>query len=499
MFCVCKNDPDEVHPNVNVCPVCMGHPGTLPVPNQEAISLVQRVGAALGCVLADVSKFDRKNYFYPDLPKGYQISQYDEPLCGRGELVLRNGRRIGITRIHLEEDTGRSQHPEGADYSVVDFNRAGRPLMELVTEPDLRTAEDVELFAQELQRIIRYVGASEANMDKGEMRVEVNISLRELSETARKETESRNGANGQPISVDRRLDQRESATSTFGTKVEVKNLNSIRAARLAVATEIDRQSDLLEDGKPVLQETRGWHDTKQTTFSQRSKEEAHDYRYFPEPDIPPLRFPDAVLEVARAELPELPQQRRERLLAEYGLTEEEAGVFVDDKAMGEYYEKTVSELRAWAEADPGNIETASLPKLAANYLLSDFRGLLIEKGAALNETQITPENFAELVKLVAQGTVTSRVAKDLLQEMFATGQDPSDIVKEKGLAQVSDEGELAVIAADIVAKNPQAAGDFRAGKEEALKFLVGKMMAATKGKANPALAEELLQRAIARS
>lgn len=469
MFCSCRNDPDEKHPNVNICPVCMGHPGTLPVPNRQAIELTQRVGAALNCELADVSKFDRKNYFYPDLPKGYQISQYDEPLCGKGKLMLQNGREIGITRIHLEEDTGRSQHPLGKDYSSVDFNRAGRPLMELVTEPDLRTAEDVELFAQELQRILRYVGASHANMEKGEMRVEVNLSLQEEGLADKGEL--------------------------TGTKVEVKNLNSVRSARLSVAYEIDRQGDLLEDGKEIIQETRGWHDTKQATISQREKEEAHDYRYFPEPDIPPLAFDETQLDEHRRGLPELPAQRRARLAEEYGLSEEEVAVLVDEKAVGEYYEEVVSELLAWANAE-GMEDTTRLPKLAANYLLSDMKGLLQEHGGAIADTKITPENFAELVKMVAKDAITSRVAKDVLAEMFSTGADPSVVVEEKGLAQVSDEGELLNVARQVIEENASAADDFRNGKEEALKFLVGKMMAATKGKANPKMAADLLKEAI---
>ena len=484
MFCVCLNDPDEKHPNVNICPICMGHPGTLPNPNKEAIALTQRVGAALGCALARTSKFDRKSYFYPDLPKGYQISQFDMPFCGKGALKLQNGKTIGITRIHLEEDSARSAHPEGKDYSSIDFNRAGRPLMELVTEPELRTAEDVELFAQELQRILRYVGASDANMEKGEMRVEVNLSLR------------------------------PEPSAEMGTKVEVKNLNSVRSAKLAVAYEIKRQGDVLDDGNKVVQETRGWHDTNQRTFSQRKKEEAHDYRYFPEPDIPPFTFEPSAIEQIERGLPELPAQRRERFRAEYGLTDEEIGVFVDDKAMGEYYEAAVSELLAWAKAGESGRGTVPseargglsprgthpdperLKKLAANYLLSDLRGILLEKGASVTDLKITPEDFAELVKLVAEDKITSRVAKDVLQEMFSTGQDPSEIVEEKGLSQVVDEGELEGVANQVIADNTKAAADFKEGKEEALKFLIGKMMAITKGKANPKLAADLLRKAV---
>lgn len=474
MFCSCRNDPDEKHPNVNICPICMGHPGTLPVPNKEAIALTQRVGAALGCALADVSKFDRKHYFYPDLPKGYQISQFDMPLCGIGRLKLENGSEIGITRIHLEEDTGRLQHPDGKDYSAVDFNRAGRPLMELVTEPDLRTPEDVELFAQELQRILRYTSASHANMEKGEMRVEVNISMQEEG----------------------LIDQGK----LTGTKVEVKNLNSVRTARLAVVYEMNRQGDLIVDGAAdqIVQETRGWHDTKQATFSQREKEDAHDYRYFPEPDIPPLTFTKEVLLLAARGLPELPSERRKRYAAEFGLTGDEISVLVDEKALGEYYEAVISELVAWMEAEGADVDQPRLAKLAANYLLSDLKGIMQEHSGTIVDTRITAENFAELVKLVALDTVTSRVAKDVLLEMFKTGGDPSDIVEEKGLGQVSDEGELEGVAETIVAENEGPVADFKKGKEPALQFLVGKMMATTKGKANPKIAAELLKKAIER-
>ncbi|MBI4134414.1 MAG: Asp-tRNA(Asn)/Glu-tRNA(Gln) amidotransferase subunit GatB [Candidatus Terrybacteria bacterium] len=473
MFCACRNDSDEHHPNVNVCPICLGHPGTLPAPNREAIRLTQRVGAALGSELARYSKFDRKNYFYPDLPKGYQISQYDLPLCSGGSLALENGHTVRITRIHLEEDTGTLAHPPAADYSSVDFNRAGVPLMELVTEPDLRSAEDVALFAEELQRILRYVRASDANMEKGEMRVEVNISLRKPQT---------------PSSNDQRV---------LGTKVEIKNLNSIRSARLAVAYEIERQQQLLERGDKVSQETRGWHDGKEQTFSQRSKEEAHDYRYFPEPDIPPLRFTEEEISEIHAEVPELPQERRQRFAQEFGLTPQETALLVDDKRIGEYYEATVSELREWVSSEGGKQDPIRLTRLAANYLLSDLRGLLVEHGGTVDDLLIKPEDFAELMKILAQGKVTSRAAKDILRQMFGTGRDPSELIEEHGLAQLSDEGEVAEIAGRVIAENPKAVLDYRSGKEAALSFLVGKVMAASRGRANPERAKEILLKALA--
>ncbi|OHA48250.1 MAG: glutaminyl-tRNA synthase (glutamine-hydrolyzing) subunit B [Candidatus Terrybacteria bacterium RIFCSPHIGHO2_01_FULL_58_15] len=497
MFCACRNDSNEHHPNVNVCPICLGHPGTLPVPNREAIRLTQRVGAALGSELARYSKFDRKNYFYPDLPKGYQISQYDLPFCSGGSLALENGHTVRITRIHLEEDTGTLAHPPAADYSSVDFNRAGVPLMELVTEPDLRSAEDVALFAEELQRILRYVRASDANMEKGEMRVEVNISLRLVSGSGPRGATPRNPDPEPNQSSDSRSTGPNEHDAPLGTKVEIKNLNSIRSARLAVAYEIERQQQLLERGDKVSQETRGWHDGKEQTFSQRSKEEAHDYRYFPEPDIPPLRFTEEEISEIHAEVPELPQARRQRFAQEFGLTPQETALLVDDKQIGEYYEATVSELREWVSSEGGKQDPVRLTRLAANYLLSDLRGLLVEHGGTVGDLLIKPEDFAELMKILAQGKVTSRAAKDILRQMFGTGRDPSELIEEHGLAQLSDEGEIAEIAGRVIAENPKAIADYQSGKEAVLSFLVGKVMAASRGRANPERAKGALLKALA--
>src|SRR3989344_3881891 len=310
MFCTSKNDPDEKHPNINVCPVCVGHPGTLPVINEEAVKLVHRVGLALGGNVQKFSRFDRKNYFYPDLPKGYQISQYKHPLVLGGDL---NG--IRITRIHLEEDAGKLMHDSSGKFSLVDFNRAGVPLMELVTEPDIKSAKDAKKFAEELQLTLQYIGASEANMEKGEMRCEANISV--------------------------------SKTNDMGTKVEVKNLNSFRAVERAIEYEVKRQIELLESGKKVVQETRGWNENKEETFSQRSKESAHDYRYFPEPDLPPMEFTNEYIEELRAEIPELPEQKRNRLAEEYKLNVVAANVLVKDRGLSAFWEKVASELREW--------------------------------------------------------------------------------------------------------------------------------------------------------
>src|SRR3989344_2509945 len=310
MFCASKNDPDEKHPNINICPVCLGHPGTLPVINEEAVKLVQRVGLALGGEIQKFSRFDRKNYFYPDLPKGYQISQYKYPLVLGGNL---NG--VRITRVHLEEDAGKLMHDSGGKFSLVDFNRAGVPLMELVTEPDIKSAKEAKKFAEELQLTLQYLGASEANMEKGEMRCEANISV--------------------------------SKTNDMGIKVEVKNLNSFRAVERAIEYEVKRQIELLENGKKVIQETRGWNENKEETFSQRSKESAHDYRYFPEPDLPPMEFSDEYIEKLRATIPELPEQKRRRLAEEYKLDALAVEILIKDRALAAFWEKTASELREW--------------------------------------------------------------------------------------------------------------------------------------------------------
>ncbi|MBI1971234.1 MAG: Asp-tRNA(Asn)/Glu-tRNA(Gln) amidotransferase subunit GatB [Candidatus Wildermuthbacteria bacterium] len=436
MFCSCKNDPLEKNPNVNVCPICLGHPGTLPGANEEAIQKVIQVGLALGCEIPEKSKFDRKNYFYPDLPKGYQISQYDQPLCKGGKLKI-GERDIRITRVHLEEDTGRLVHPAGADYSLVDFNRAGVPLMELVTEPDIANAKEAVAFAKELQLILRYLDASDADMEKGQMRVEVNISL------------SQN-------------------TKKLGTKVEIKNLNSFIVVGKAIKYEAKRQKEVLEGGGKVVQETRGWDDMKGETFSQREKEEAHDYRYFPEPDLPPFHFAKQDIEKIRSELPELPRQRRERMTKQYKLSENEVEIFVQNKELGEYFEKVAS--------------SDVSPKLAANYILTypDFSG-------------ISAENFARVVALIDNNTLSSTMAKTVFEEMLKSGKNPEEIIAAEGLIQITDTNEIETIAKEIIASNPKAVEDFQKGKQNALQFLVGQLMAKTHGKASPALATQILR------
>ena len=479
MFCSCKNDPDEKRPNYNICPVCSAQPGTLPVANEDAIRKVIKTGLALNCQIAEDSKFDRKNYFYPDLPKGYQISQYDQPLCEKGFLEIdgqlpsepestlpTERRKIRITRIHMEEDTGSLMHPEGTDYSLVNLNRAGVPLMELVTEPDINSGKEAREFAEELQLILKYLGVSDANMEKGQMRVEVNIS----------------------ISKDDKL----------GTKVEIKNLNSFKVVEKAVDFEIKRQEEVLEAGDKVVQETRGWHDKKEITFSQREKEEAHDYRYFPEPDLPPMHFDKDYVKEIELSMPELPEQKRERFKKEYGLDDASIAFFVANKDLSDYYEKVVSEFEAWTEEKEEGQAHVKASKLVANYLISDVQGLLAGKEFVEKEFKITPENFAEFVKMIYKGEISSKIAKVVLPEMFNTGDDPSDIVEKKNLGQIKDTGEIEKIAEEVILSNSKAVEDFKNGKSTALQFLVGQVMAKSRGKANPESAREILSKLLTR-
>ncbi|OHB18273.1 MAG: glutaminyl-tRNA synthase (glutamine-hydrolyzing) subunit B [Parcubacteria group bacterium RIFCSPHIGHO2_01_FULL_45_26] len=467
MFCDSLNDPDEKHPNTNICPVCMGFPGTLPVINEEAVKKTILVGFALNCEIARQTSFDRKNYFYPDLPKGYQISQYKRPLCSDGSLGI-SGKKVRITRVHLEEDAGRLQHDERGDHSLVDFNRAGVPLMELVTEPDITSAEEVREFAEKLRLMLRYLGVSDANMEKGQMRVEVNISI--------------------------------SSTEKNGVKVEIKNLNSIRAAVQSVDYEIKRQSELLDEGKEVKQETRGWDEAGQKTFSQRSKEEAHDYRYFPEPDLPVLNFDEKYLEDIKYLMPELPEQRKMRFNKDYGLNDAQIDIFTIAKHLGDYYERVASELGVPVPKLPV-VETKfrNLYALSANYIITEFPPLMQAKGMEIDDIEgfkISPEAFAELMVLIFHQKLSSTGAKVVLKEMAETGLHPEQIMKEKNLGQVSDIGELQKAVEEVISKNPKAVEDYKKGKKESLKFLVGQVMAATKGKANPKVAQDLLEKTL---
>jgi len=467
MFCSCLNGFGlEKEPNVNICPVCSGQPGTLPVINEEAVHMVIKTGLATNCQVNNFSKFDRKNYFYPDLPKGYQISQYDKPLTENGHLDLGDDEnkqeRIRIKRIHLEEDTGKLVHPKGVNYSLVDLNRAGVPLMELVTEADIRSGVQARKFCQEFQLILRYLGVSDADMEKGQMRCEVNISLRERG------------------------------MEKFGTKVEIKNLNSFKVVEKSIDYEIKRQTEALEEGEKLVQETRGWDDASSTTFSQRLKEEAHDYRYFPEPDLPPLNNLVALSEKLRSEITELPAQKRERFKKEYKLSKDDAEILVANFELGNYFEQVISELENWLKDAQPKLELAKAVKLAGNYLITELQKLLYQSEKTMSDSKITAEDFAEFIKLVMQGVVSSSGAQTLLKEMFETGADPSHIVKEKDLGQVSDEEELMTAVLEILSQNPGPIQDYKNGKQNALMFLVGKVMARTHGKANPQIVMELI-------
>ncbi len=461
MFCGCKNDPEERHPNINMCPVCTGQPGCLPVINREAVKKVIKLGMALGSEIPAVSKFDRKNYFYPDLPKAYQISQYDQPLVNGGML-----KGVRLERVHLEEDTARIAHSSQlADYpkdekpaSLIDYNRSSMPLMELVTKPDITSGEQAVAFAKELQLMLRYLDISDADMEKGQMRVEANISV-------------------------------SKEEGKLGTKVEVKNLNSFRAVSDAIDFEIKRKIELLEQGERVVQSTRGWDEKKKQTVLQRLKEEAHDYRYFPEPDLPPIDIAELGLEHIRADIIELPQQKRERLTGEYGLNEEQANVLAENPGSANWFEEAVSEAKA-LDIDIDN-------KSVYNYFINDLQGLMKESGIALDAINITPFHFAKVVVFVAQGKLNSRMAKDILKEMFDTGADPEEIIKTQGLDEELTADMLEGIVRAIVEQSPKAVEDYKKGNENVLQALIGRVMKETKGRANPPELKALLEKMLA--
>jgi aspartyl-tRNA(Asn)/glutamyl-tRNA(Gln) amidotransferase subunit B len=444
MFCSCVNNPDEETPNVNTCPVCMAHPGTLPVPNHTAIESVIKVGLAMNANIANFSEFDRKNYFYPDIPKGYQISQYKYPIVSGGEL---NG--VKITRIHLEEDTANSKHDRG-DFSLVDFNRAGVPLMELVTEPVIHDADTAMNFGKELQLLLRTLGVAHANMEKGEMRVELNVSVSDKPDT-------------------------------MGTKVEVKNLNSFSVVGKAAAYEIDRMISMYEAGRAdeLVQETRGWDENKQATFSQRKKENSNDYRYFPDPDLPKMYLHDMFdLEKIKSELPELPWQKRIRYADEFGIKTEDIESYVSDKKLGTFFEEVANILN-----------NKDAIKMASNYITSDLLGH-IKIGGKFPET----EHFVELINMLTSSEINSRVAKDLLAAISTTiSYSPRKMAEEKGLLQKNDPDALKAIAQTIIDANPNVVAEYKGGKESSLMFFVGQIMKETKGSGNPAMIQEVLK------
>ncbi len=461
MFCDCANDPEESKPNVNVCPICVAHPGTLPTINRTAVHHVLRVGSAIGGNLSDYTEFDRKSYFYPDIPKGYQISQYEHPLISGGSLV-----GVPVTRIHLEEDTARSSHhdsrskdsegnvSEKSSRSIVDFNRAGVPLMELVTEPEIHDARTAGEFARELQLLLRTLGASDANLEKGEMRIEANISI--------------------------------SKTNELGTKVEVKNLNSFRSVERAIAFEIDRQSKVLDGGGKVVQETRGWDEDMQHTFSQRLKEGSADYRYFPEPDLPKLvlsKIPEFSHETLVASLPELPWDRRARY-GGLGLKETDATFLMDTKKRSEFFDAVLEKLLVQKNA-------RELITLAVNYIVSDLGGYYA-KNTSEEFSNISPDTFIELITMLSANELSSRGAKDVLTVMAQTGGNPKKIASDKHLLQVSDPQILRTSVQEVMAANPEVVEEYRSGKESVLQFLVGQSMKATKGAGNPEILRKIL-------
>ena len=477
MFCSCDNDPDDKKPNSVVCPICLGHPGTLPAPNKQAIEWVILTGLALHGKINQQSKFDRKNYFYPDLPKGYQISQYDMPLVYDAYLEV-DGEKIAITRIHLEEDTGKLSHPNGSDYSLVDFNRAGTPLMEMVTKPVIHNAQTAKKFCQTFQQILRYLNISSANMEKGEMRCEVNISVQ------------KNGS----WEYDEKQEIKPAGKNELNPKVELKNLNSFKTVEKAIEYEIDRQIKAIETGEKLVQETRGWDENKKQTIRQRVKETSADYRYFPEPDIPPLEISNKWLEEIKANLIELPPAKKKRFVEQYELNNDDVEILVSDKNLADYTEKVFSELCAWIEAngDSWERQKKKLAKTAANWLIHElFKHLNIDN-KTIKDINITPENFAELIALVYQNKINSSAAQQILEVMYKHGGDPSNIMEEMGLAQIDNIEELENEIKKIITDNPDQASQFKYGKTALLQFFIGKTMAATGGKANPKIVTEIL-------
>ncbi len=448
-------------PNTNIDPICMGMPGVLPVLNEKVLEYAVKAGLALHCEIAPYSKFDRKQYFYPDLPKNYQISQFDLPIATNGwleiELVDEAGnstrKKIGITRLHMEEDAGKLVHGgsdrlSGSTYSMVDYNRAGVPLIEIVSEPDLRSGAEAAEYGQELRRIVRYIGVGDGNMQEGSLRCDVNISVRPVG---RKE---------------------------FGTKVEIKNMNSFNAIERAIDYEIERQIEALENGETIFQETRLWDENKQCTFSMRMKEGASDYRYFPEPDLPPIEVSRAQLADWQAQLPELPAIKRDRYETQLSLSPYDARVLTDDKAVAEYFEQTIA--------------AGAAPKQAANWVMGDITAYLKNEQLAIAQIPFKPDNLAELLKLIEAGTISGKIAKDILPELLAKGGSPQQLVESKGLIQISDTGALDRAIDAVLAANPKELEQYRAGKTKLLGFFVGKVMKETGGRADPKLTNELL-------
>ena len=454
IFCGCKTS-FGAEPNTNVCPVCLGLPGVLPVLNKRVLEFAVRAGLALNCEISRFSKFDRKNYYYPDLPKNFQTSQFDLPICERGHLDIEvNGekKQIRITRAHMEEDAGKLVHHgtsiTDSDYSLVDYNRTGTPLLEIVTEPDMRSAKEAVAYLEKMRAILQYIGISDCRMEEGSLRCDANVSVRPVG-------------------------QKE-----LGTKAEIKNINSFKGVERAIEYEALRQAEILEDGGKIIQETRTWDEKEGVTKSMRTKEEANDYRYFPEPDLAPFTVSEEYIEDIRKTLPELPDERRERYIANFGLSSTDAQYMTNDKDTSDYFEKVVA-----AGADP---------KASVNWIMGEFASQLSNAGIEIAKAPVTPENLAKLLALIAKETISGKIAKKVFAEMWKDGADPEEIVKAQGLVQISDTGALKELVVKVIANNPKAVEDFKAGKKKAVGALVGQIMKETKGKANPKVINELL-------
>lgn len=466
MFCSCDNYSAFAEPNTNVCSVCLGMPGMLPVANKKAIESTFLLGFALNGKIADEFNFERKNYFYPDLPKAYQITSSTNPPVIGGYLevdVDGEKRKVRLHHIHLEEDAGKLVHPSGADYSLVDLNRAGTPLMEIVSEPDIRSPKEARVFMQDLRSILRYLSISDANMEQGNMRCDANISLREVG------------------------------VKEYGTKVEIKNMNSFKMIEKALEYEVERQTEMLDSGERIIQETRGWDDNKGKTLPQRSKEEANDYRYFPEPDLPPFNLKGETifdLEAIRLRLPELPKDKKMRFIAEYGLNENDAENLTNDLDMAQFFERT---LEALPEIALNSDEGRNKAKKVSSWILSELVAKLNADSIAISETKVSPENLGKLVELIDSGKISGKIAKEVFAEMYETGVDPEKIISSKGLSQISDEASLVKIIEEVILSNPKSVEDYQGGNPRAFGFFVGQVMAKTKGQANPQVVNKLLR------
>ena len=453
IFCGCSTQFGS-GPNTQTCPVCIGMPGVLPVLNRKALEFAIKTGLATNCTISLFSRFARKNYFYPDLPKGYQISQYELPICEHGYLeIVVDGvvKKIGITRIHMEEDAGKNIHESaGGNYSFVDLNRAGVPLMEIVSEPDIRSPQEAVEYMKKLRTVLRYLGVCDGNMEQGSLRCDANVSLRPAS-------------------------QKE-----FGTRAEIKNINSFRFVEKAIEYEIKRQMKVLEGGGTVIQETRLWDSNRGITESMRGKEEAHDYRYFPEPDLVPISVEQAWIDGMKSSLPELPDKKRERFVSVYGLPESDADFIASEKPAADWYEEAV--------------DLGSQPKIIANWVMGDFMKLLNEENKTIEDCALRPKQLIDMLKLIENGTISGKIAKTVFEEMYRTGKEAETVVREKGLVQISDTGEIEKIVDAVIAKSPNEVERFKAGEEKLIGFFVGQIMKLTKGKANPQLVNELLKK-----